>query len=135
MPWQNQLRGDSLSWLLEADSPGVRYLAVRDLVDDVTEAELSTAREAAYRDGPIPTILENMSTEGYWAKEGPGYNPKYRSTVWALIMLAQLGASTQQDERIARACSYLLDHALTEGGQFSMSGTPSGTIDCLQGNL
>ncbi len=30
---------------------------------------------------------------------------------------------------------YLLDHTLTEYGQFSASGTPGGTIDCLQGNL
>jgi len=32
MSWQDQLNGDSLSWLLEPDSPGVRYLALRDLV-------------------------------------------------------------------------------------------------------
>ena len=73
--------------------------------------------------------------EGYWAEPGPGYNPKYRGTVWSLIMLAQLGASAAEDERIVRACAYLLDHALSAGGQFSMSGAPSGTIDCLQGNL
>jgi len=135
MSWKNQLKGDSLSWLLETNSPGVRYLAVRDLMDDLTEAELSTAREAAHRHGPIAAILENMSSEGYWAKAGSGYNPKYRSTVWALIMLAQLGASAQQDERVALACSYLLDHALAVGGQFSISGAPSSTADCLQGNM
>jgi hypothetical protein len=49
--------------------------------------------------------------------------------------LGQLGASAAQDERIARACAYLLDQALTAGGQFSASGAPSGTVDCLQGNL
>ncbi len=40
-----------------------------------------------------------------------------------------------EDERIARGCGYLLENALTSAGQFSMSGTPGGTIDCLQGNL
>jgi len=135
MSWQNQLKGDSLSWLLEADSSGVRYLALRDLVDSADEAEISAAREVAHREGPIAAILENMSEEGYWEKEGPGYLPKYRSTVWALIMLAQLGASTKHDERIALACSYLIDHALAAGGQISISGAPSGTADCLQGNM
>lgn len=135
MSWQNQLKGNSLSWVLEPDSPGVRYLALRDLVDDVDEAELSAAREAAHRIGPIADILEGMESEGYWEKAGPGYNPKYRSTVWSLIMLAQLGASAKQDERIALACSYILDHALADGGQISASGAPSGTADCLQGNL
>lgn len=135
MSWQNQLKGDSLSWLLEPDSPDVRYLALRDLVGDISETELSTARETAHREGPIAVILKNINTEGYWENAGPGYNPKYRSTVWTLILLAQLGASAKQDERIALACSYLLEHALTPGGQFSMTGAPSGTIDCLQGNL
>ena len=135
MSWKNQLKDDSVSWLLETDTPGVRYLALRDLVDDVKESDISAARETAYRDGPIAAILDNMNDEGYWAKAGPGYLPKYRSTVWALIMLAQLGASAKQDKRIARACSYLLEHALANGGQFSASGAPSGTADCLQGNM
>ena len=135
MSWQNQLKGDPVSWLLESDSPDSRYLALRDLLDDAGDAELSAAREAAHRGGPIAVILKYMSAEGYWAKAGPGYLPKYRSTVWSLIMLAQLGASTKQDERIALACSYFLDQALTPGGQLSSSGTPSGTVDCLQGNM
>jgi hypothetical protein len=135
MSWQDQLNGDSLAWLLEPESPGVRYLALRDLADEVGGAEITRARKAAYGDGPIATILENMSAEGYWAKEGPGYLPKYRSTVWALIMLAQLGASAKQDDRISQACSYLLEHGLADGGQFSASGPPSGTADCLQGNM
>ena len=135
MSWQNQLKGDSLSWLLESDSPDIRYLALRDLANDTKETDLSTAREAAHRGGPIVTILDNINEKGYWAKEGPGYLPKYRSTVWALIMLAQLGASAKQDERIALACSYLRDQALAPGGQFSTSGAPSGTADCLQGNM
>jgi hypothetical protein len=78
-----------------------------------------------------------MEALGFWAKPGPGYTPKYYSTVWSVILLAQLGASAAMDERITRACKYLLDHALNPGGQFSAlaSGTPSGTADCLQGNL
>jgi hypothetical protein len=135
MSWQDQLKGDSLYWLLESDSPGVRYLALHDLVDGAGDDEIAAAREAAYEGGPIATILEGMSDDGYWAKEGPGYLPKYRSTVWALIMLAQLGASASQDERIALACSYFLDHALADGGQISTSGAPSGTADCVQGNM
>lgn len=135
MSWQNQLKGDSLSWLLEPDSLDVRYLALRDLTENAREAEIAAAQEAAQQSDPIVTILENTSKEGYWSEPGPGYLPKYRSTVWALIMLAQLGASAKQDERIALACSYLLEHALAQGGQFSTSGAPSGTADCLQGNM
>jgi hypothetical protein len=52
-----------------------------------------------------------------------------------LILLAQLGAQAKEDERVQRGCAYLMEHALTRGGQFSVYGNPGGTIDCLQGNL
>jgi hypothetical protein len=41
------------------------------------------------------------------------------------------------DPRIKTGCQYLLENAMTAHGQFSIygSGAPSGTIDCLQGNL
>lgn len=136
MPWQDQLKGDSLSWLLEPDSLGVRYLALRDLLDcPEDDPELCTARKEAHTQGPIATVLAEMNKAGYWVEPGPGYHPKYRSTVWAVIMLAQLGASAVQDQRIALACACLLNHALTSGGHFTASGAPSGTADCLQGNL
>ena len=136
MGWQDQLKGDPLPWLLEADSPGVPYLTLRDLLDRPgDDPELVIARQLAYTEGPIAQMLANMNPEGYWVEPGPGYNPKYHSTVWAVILLAQLGASARQDERVALACGYILDHALTSAGQFTISGAPSGTVDCLQGNL
>ena len=136
MSWQQQLKGDSLSWLLEPDSPNVRYLALRDLLDrPETDSKLRVACSVAHKKGPIAAILNEMDTAGYWVAPGPGYNPKYRSTVWSVILLAQLGASMKEDKRIAQASSYLLEHALTENGQFTVSGASSGTVDCLQGNL
>jgi hypothetical protein len=136
MSWQVQLRGDSLWWLLEEENPGVRYLALRDLLDlPAGDPQLQAARAAAHRDGPIATFLANMDEAGYWVKAGPGYLPKYRSTVWSVIALAQLGASVDEDPRVATACTYLLDHNLTHSGLFSTSSAPSGTVDCLQGNL
>jgi hypothetical protein len=136
MSWQDQLKGNPLPWLLEPESPGVRYLALRDLLElPQDDPELATARRAAHQQGPIAAILAQMDQAGYWVEPGPGYNPKYRSTVWSVIMLAQLGAAVAEDPRIASACAYLLDHALTPGGQFTASGAPSGTVDCLQGNL
>jgi hypothetical protein len=126
----------TLAWLLDPLSPGVRYLALRDLVGlHEGNPELETARAAAHQSGPIAAILKKMQPEGYWSKPGPGYNPKYFSTVWSLILLGQLGARVEMDERIQRACTYLLEANLTPEGHFSVNGTSSGTIDCLQGNL
>ncbi|MBM3151119.1 MAG: nitrogen fixation protein NifH [Chloroflexi bacterium] len=125
-----------MDWLLEAESPGVRYPALRDLAGLAPDdPELAAARKAAHVHGPIAAVLDNMHPDGYWCEPGPGYYPKYFSTVWSLILLGQLGASSALDERLARACAYLLDHSLTAHGQFSLTGTGSGTADCLQGNL
>jgi hypothetical protein len=125
-----------LDWLLETSDPGVRYLALRDLVGlKPDDPQLIAAQQEAHQSGAIARILNHMHPEGYWSKPGPGYSPKYRSTVWALILLAQLGARIEVDVRIEQACSYLLEHAYAQGGYFSHSGAPGGTFDCLQGNL
>ena len=137
MSWQTQLRGDSVSWLLESENPGVRYLAMRDLLElPADDAKMKSARKKAHKEGPIAEVLSHMEKEGFWVKPGPGYTQKYRSTVWSIIMLAQLGALANEDKRIDQGCKYLLDH-MAEGGQFTTttSGAPSGTVDCLQGNL
>jgi hypothetical protein len=136
MTSDKRLNGDSLAWLLEKENPEIRFLALRDLVGlDDQDPDLKAMREAAHQQGPIAQILEKMNPEGFWQKPGPGYGPKYKSTVWSLMLLAQLGADIREDERIHTACTYLLDHALASGGQFSYNAEPSGTIDCLQGNL
>ncbi len=136
MTWQHQLNGDPLPWLLEPDDPGVRYLALRDLLErPADDPELLAARRLAHTGGPIATVLDAMAPEGYWVEPGPGYLPKYRSTVWSVILLAQLGARSEEDERVGHACAYLLEHALAPGGQWASATAPSGTADCLQGNL
>ena len=125
---------NALDWLLEYDDIGVRYLALRDLVKaDVKE--LAAAKKAAHTNGPISAVLAKMDKEGYWVQAGAGYYPKYTGTVWSVILLAQLGASLEMDSRIATACNYILEHNLIKDGHFTVNGLPSGTADCLQGNL
>ena len=136
MSAQDLLTTPVRDWLLEQANPDVRYLTLRDLLDYPSEdPDLKTARVQAHTTGQIATVVSKMADLGYWVQPGPGYGPKYRSTVWSIILLAQLGASADDDERIARACAYLLDHTLLDGGKFSANGLPSGIIDCLQGNL
>src|SRR5512136_162715 len=112
MPQKTSPIADPVQWLLEPDDVGVRYLALRDLAG-ANARTVSAARKKAHAEGPIAHVLSKMNKEGYWERPGPGYGPKYRSTVWSLILLAQLGARVEMDERIATACAYLLEHALT----------------------
>lgn len=136
MPFTLTQWNKTLDWLLEPEPPGVRYLALRDLVGlEPGDPALIAARDDAHARGPIAAILAAMHPDGYWVNPGPGYNPKYRSGVWSIIALAQLGANPVCDPRISAACEHLLTRALAPTGQFTMNGAPSGTIDCLQGNL
>jgi hypothetical protein len=128
---------DPLPWLLEPDetNPGVRYFALRDLLgraDD--DPDVTRAQADVMRTGPVPAILDAQYPDGYWIKPGPGYSPKYRSTLWQVIFLAQLGADGR-DERIRRAVDHVFAHAQASNDGFAINGRPSTTIHCLWGNV
>lgn len=135
MEWKTILNDDPLPWLLEEDAhnPGVRYFALRDLLDAPADsAEVRAAQEAVMTGGPVPAILAQQHPGGYWIK--PGYLPKYNGTMWSIIFLAQLGAAGHEP-RIRQACEHLFDYAAAEHGGLSADGRNSGLIHCLQGNL
>jgi len=61
-----------LTWLLEVENPGVRYLALRDLMNlSQDNPELLAAREKAHKEGQIATGLEAMHPDGYWEEPDP----------------------------------------------------------------
>ena len=139
MTWKTVLNDDPIPWLLkpDLDSPGVRYLALRELLDRLEDdPEAQTARAAIMTTGPAPAILDAQYPDGYWVKPGGGYSPKYRGTVWQIIFLAELGADPF-DERVRRGCEYLLSHSIAANGAFSalQKPVPSGSVLCLNGNL
>jgi hypothetical protein len=130
---------DPLDWLLEEDeeNPAVRTFALIDLLDRPAEdPQVVAARGAVMTSGPVPAILDAQDPEGFWVKPGGGYSPKYKSTVWQIIFLAELGADPS-DERVQRGCEYLLSHSIAANGAFScyQKPVPSGVIPCLNGNL
>ena len=55
------IHADARSWLTETADPGVRYLALRDLIGlDSDDHELRDACTKAHRSGPIATVLDAM---------------------------------------------------------------------------
>jgi hypothetical protein len=142
MAWQEPLLDDPLPWLLEPSTPAVRHLALRQLLDrGPDDPDAAASRRAAMAVDPIASILIAQHSDGHWEKPGPGYATKYRGTVWQLIFLDQLGADPA-DERVQRACAYVVAHSQAETGGFGASGRvgegappPSAVIHCLNGNL
>ncbi len=134
-----ELNGDPLPWLLEVDpaNPGVRLLALRDLLGRTRDdPQVRQAQAAVMTAGPVPAILDAQYPQGYWVKPGGGYSPKYRSTIWQIIFLAELGADPA-DERVRRGCDYVLEHSIARNGAFSASQkpVPSTAVHCLNGNM
>ena len=124
-----------LDWLLEKDDPGVRFFALRDLLGaPADDKDLRAAHRATVRHSPVRDILEAENREGFWIKPGPGYTPKYTGTVWQVIFLGQLGADGE-DRRVRRAADYVLDHARSPLGGFSVNAAAAAMVHCLQGNL
>jgi hypothetical protein len=120
----------------------VRAATLQRLLDrPVDDPDVVSARAAAMTCDPIAATLAAQSPQGWWVKPGPGYAPKYTGTVWSLIVLDQLGADPA-DDRIQRACQYVLQMTPTTSGGFGCSGShkespppPSSVLHCLNGNL
>lgn len=138
MSRKDKLRSDPLPWLLEEDKeqPGVRYFALRDIMRLSSEdAELKKAQKAVMDSGPVPVILAAQNPEGYWVKPGVGYGPKYKSTVWSLMFLAQLGADGNHPA-VRAGCEYSLANGRAGHGGFTPTTSKSAIfIHCLGGNL
>jgi hypothetical protein len=138
--WSAGLRADPLPWLLDAEAPAARHRALVDLLGRLPDdPDVTEARTAAMAAPPIAPILAAQDAEGWWLRPGPGYGPKYRSTVWSVIFLEQLGADGS-DRRIRTGCAYLLDHATVAGASFAVGYQegklqPSYQLHCLNGNL
>jgi hypothetical protein len=140
--WLERLNTDPTPWLLEPETPAVRHMALRLLLDrPEDDPEVREALAAAMRTDPIAGILAAQHPEGYWVKPGAGYGPKYLGTTWQVVFLDQLGADGK-DPRLRAACEYVLSHTQTESGGFGVSGAktdrpppPSMVVHCLHGNL
>ena len=137
MTWKDCLGAGVLDWLLEEDpqNPSIRYFMLTNLIGEApTSKNVLSARNLLMAVGSIPEILSHQHEDGYWEEPGAGYRPKYTSTVWSLIMLAQLGADGS-DARVRKACEYVLSHTRAKQGCFSIYATQTGAVHCLQGNL
>jgi hypothetical protein len=128
------MAADPLPWLLEAENPSARYLALTGLLDRPGDDPEVQATRAAIPDwGPARAILEAQWPEGYWMQPGIGYSPRHKATIWQVIFLAALGAA--RTEAIDRACAYVLDHSRLPDGRFSAYKSAQGATICLNGNM
>jgi len=118
------------NWLLEEDNPSVRYFTLRHLLNrPEDDPKVQAAQRAIMDSEPVKKILAAQDPEGFWVKARPGYSPKYQSTAWQILFLAELGVDGG-NEQIRRGCDYWLgQQAQSKHGGFTH------LIYCLNGNM
>jgi hypothetical protein len=113
----------SINWLLENSSTPVLYLTHRHILNTSGDTDMMRGLWCKVQSSSdITEIFSKQNRDGSWFASGTwaakikplqfGYNPetpKYMTTIWILPHLGDLGF-TIQDERIHRACHYVLTY-------------------------
>ena len=136
------LKSEVLDWLLEENNPSVRYFTLVDLLDKPgSDPDVTRTRQDIMQGKVVSKILSRQENNGHWEAPEQFYTAKYKGTVWQLIILAELGAESE-NEQIRKACEFILDNSQeVESGGFSFrnskagGGTRSTVIPCLTGNM
>lgn len=124
-----------VEWLLEEEQPAVRYGTLRRLLGrPESDAEVRAARRAIPERGWGKEILACQEPDWLWA---PGenrrlYTPKYLSTNWMLLTLADLGVPGDHPPVAKAIRTWKKKFAKSDGG-FGMDESKSSHL-CLVGN-
>jgi len=114
--WRDILSKSPIEWLLEKENPSVRYFTLRDLMDrEETDPDVQETKAAIPASKVMLKILSKQKLEGYWEDSESPYHPKYKSTYWQVMVLGQLGMD-KSNNRVQRACEFVLNLQLDEGG-------------------
>ncbi len=117
MSWQNSLKANPIPWLLEPDEPSVRYFTLRDLLGrPADDPELLAARAAIPNSPTVRAILAAQRPDGYWTTNEGTYFPKYTTTHWQVILLAELGLTGDHPAALWEKALAVMDRAIAAIG-------------------
>ncbi len=124
---------DRIRWLLDAETPSIAHQTMRDLQPSrFAPREIRKAKNRIMQSGAVPAILARQSKSGSWKIDHGFYGPKFYSTHWSMLLLAELGADGR-DERFQRGVEYMLD-ATRRPVEESLESKYYGW-SCLYGNI
>ncbi len=111
MPKENIVR-----WLLEEENPSIRYFTLINLLNRGEEnPALKEAKALIPTSEVVTKIFSMQASEGCWEDPLSPYHPKYKSSYWQIMTLGQLGMDIS-NERVKKACEYIFQFQLEEGG-------------------
>ena len=120
-------------WLLKAQTPTIRFLTLSLLQErDEAGSKVEYEYQEIMETGPVPTILSGQTEAGNWHPERGYYTPKYVSTHWSMLLLAELNADGS-DDRLARGVDYMLTATQDELDK-ALDNSQHG-LSCFWGNI
>ncbi len=122
-----------IPWLLNARTPSIRYQTLVDLLGyPADDQRVVEARRAIAASGPVPAILSRQSKTGNWSGERSYYTPKYVSTQWSMMLLAELSVDAD-DPGFQQGVRYMLAATATQLSERLDTHTLG--FSCFWGNL
>ena len=120
-------------WLMDAKTPSIRYLTLTGVLGyEEDDPRVRDARRAILESGPIPAILAGQKENGQWAGERSFYTPKYVSTHWSMLLLAEF-CLDGNDPRFRRGARHMVD--TTTNWLQELQQTNTSDLICFWGNL
>ncbi len=130
--WLPKMKIDQevLDWLLEPSQPVIRYYTLLDLLcRSKDDEDVRKSYSEIPRRGWAAEILEAQKPRGYWESRKDLYRPKYTSTNWRTIVLADFGLTTK-NRRVRLACELFFKDWLGQKDNVVDDGEV-----CVVGNL
>ena len=137
-----EVNSETIDWLLEESNPAIRYFTLTEILDkNESDGDVLEAKKKIPSVGWAKEILQSQKEDTYWESPENCYIPKWTSTVWRLLVLADLGVSGE-DPRIRNACEHFLKVHNAPSGGFSLLPYSTGVTNrqtqphiCMTGNM
>jgi hypothetical protein len=132
------MKADALQWLLEPSDPPIRMLTLTDVLGKSKDDKVvKAARDSILSYRPVVRLKRAQRGKGYWPPDETGYNPKFTSTVWALMVLAEMGVPRTPwiDSAVER---FFDQHQMKNGAFDAKSRLEKGKMEeevCLTGHI
>jgi hypothetical protein len=124
----------TIEWLLERDEPSIRYLTLTQLLGNrESDSEVREAKRRVGRSGWAAEILSRRDPAGWWVRDRGWMEPRFLSTHWNMLALADLGASREIPE-VSRSAEYWMGKSPLEGGGIGGFGKGKGH-HCYTANM
>lgn len=114
--WKKYLLGDPTRWLLETDDPSILLWYQLDIAHRPENAPgVLASRERVLYSDSVQNIFAAQNELGYWDDPAQLAKPQYTSTLWNLVLLAELGIP-RTSRRARNACEFILQNFTDDNG-------------------